>query len=153
MAVSLSVVENQIIHTIQQGHALAVRWNCGGDESFVYTELNGAEQRADYSNEHDFPMLLDYYLTDLLELPSAGEFSLEGGGRIFQEGREVLIDYQSRAFADVSWIDEMSDEELADIGYTRPAPAEADDNEGASYPPDPNMSDQYSGRRVLFTLP
>lgn len=153
MPAPLSPVEKQILQTIQQGHALTVRWDCGGDECFVYTELDGVEQRANYSNEQDFPMLLDRYLTDLLELPGAGEFSMEGGGRIFQEGQAILLDYQSQAFADASWMDDMSDEQLADMGYTRPNPAVADDSEEAGYPPDPDMSEQYSGQRVLFTLP
>lgn len=149
--------ETELLSTLQAGHQLTVRWDCGGDESFVYTQLDGEELEANYSRSNDLPSLLDQYLTERLELPGAGEFSMEGTGRIFQEGQEVVIEYQSQAFADTSWMDDMSDEELTAIGYTRPVPAaeHADDNEEEypSYPPDPEMSDAYSGRLVLFTLP
>lgn len=149
-------VQQQIAALLQAGHTLTVRWDCGGDESWVYTSLNGQELDSDYGNDNDLAYLLDRYLTDLLDLPDAGDFSMKGTGRIFQDGQAVLIECESTAFADTSWMDEMSDEELADIGYTRPEPAEGANDEAEandSYSPDPEMSNAYTGSRVLFTLP
>ena len=107
-------------------------------------------------------MLLDRYLTDLLQLPDAGEFQMQGTGRIYQEGAAVLIEYQSRAW--VYWEDfGLTDEELRELGVELPAPptapteaappeaAEAPGEHGDNF--DQDMSDEYSGRRVLFTLP
>lgn len=187
MASTYSLVENQITQLLQQGQLLTVRWDCGGDESFVTAELNGVEQPANYGDEQDFYVLLDRYITELLDLPDAGEFSMQGTGRIFQEGQEVILDYQSRATTywdndDDSWKDEFTAEQLADMGVS---PRESDStptaalaatdsypsaNEGDAVPKptgladeadddelegtyDPDMSDDYSGRRVLFTLP
>lgn len=172
-------VEQQIAQTLQAGHALSVRWDCGGDESFVYTQLDGQEIRADYGNSNDLAYLLDQYLTDLLQLPDAGEFAMEGTGRIFREGPAVLIEYQSRAM--VYWEDfGLTDEELRELGVELPdrpalptdseAPAlgtaptgaeesqeeadkigEEEEEDAGTF--DQDMSDEYSGRRVLFMLP
>lgn len=152
MATPLTPAEVLIAQTLQAGHLLTVRWECGGDEGFVYTEIDGQEIEAGYNNEKDLAYLLEQYLTERLNLPSAGEFSMEGTGRIFQEGPDVIIDYQSQAFTDESWMEDMSDEELAEIGYTRPEPSSSDDD-ATSYPPDEGMSDEYTGRQVLFHLP
>ena len=149
----LKPIESQILTVLQAGRALTVRWDCGGDESFVYTEVDGAEQPFDFQNQTtDFAFGMDRYLTDLLELPSAGEFEMRGTGRIFQEGAAVVIDYQSEAFADDSWMADLSDEQLEEMGYTRPAPPDPAAADDVSYPPDPSMSDEYSGRRVLFQV-
>ena len=145
---SLTPVEQHIAHTLQAGHALTVRWDCGGDESFVYTAVDGQELDADYGNDQDLAYLLDGYLTEQLNLPSAGDFSMRGNGRIFQEGQEVIIDYQSESWADSSWMDDLSDEELVEIGCTRPVPTDEQESEEPAYETDAD----YSGRLVLFTL-
>lgn len=149
----LTLVQRQIADLLQAGHALAVRWDCGGDESFVYTELDGKEIRADYNNDTDLAFLLDRYLTELLELPDAGDFQLEGTGRIFQEGAEVIIEYQSVFTDDGS--DLLTDEEWREIGID---PAEwrseaaTPGAAGATATTDPQPDPYFSGRHVLFTL-
>ena len=148
MSGSLSPVEQQIAQTLQAGHTLTVRWDCGGDESFVYTAIDGQELDTDYGNDQNLAYLLDGYLTERLNLPDAGDFSMRGVGRIFQENQEVIIDYQSEWWADDSWMDDLSDEELAEIGCTRPAPADENKNEEPAY----ESAAEYSGRLVLFTL-
>lgn len=146
-------VQQQIANLLQAGHTLTVRWDCGGDESFVYTELDGQEVRADYNNDADFPFLLDRYLTELLELPDAGDFQMEGTGRIFRESDEVIIDYQSVFTDDGS--DLLTDEEWREIGID-PAEWRSEATtagaEGATATTDPQPDPYFSGRRVLFTL-
>lgn len=187
MANDHSLVENQIAQLLRQGQVLTVRWDCGGDESFVTTEVDGVEQEADYADKQSFTVLLDRYITETLDLPDVGEFSMQGTGRIFQEGQEVILDYESRATTywdddDDSWKDEFTAEQLADMGLSpresaplpdEPAAAESqpltseeatgpeptdladkdgeDDEPGGTY--DPGMSEDYSGRLVLFVLP
>ncbi|MGI4869926.1 MAG: hypothetical protein ACRYFX_01975 [Janthinobacterium lividum] len=147
----IQALEPQVRTLLENGHTLTVRWDCGGDESFVYTQLDGQELPAVYDNTPNLARLLDQYLTERLDLPSAGEFSMQGTGRIFQEGAEVVIEYESRATGDNSWMEDLSDEELAEMGYTRPVPAEGDEDDDAStYPPDEEMSAEYTGRQVLF---
>lgn len=180
----LSAIQTQLVHLLKAGHKLSVRWDCGGDESFVYTKIDDSELKANYSSDNDLSVLMDEYITELLDLPAAGEFSMQGDGRIFQEGKEIIIDYKSRATTywddDDSWKDYLSDEQLADIGVSprekEPLPTEVsnsiesqpltsevdtpidsvasgdeEDEQGGTY--DPDMSDDYSGRRILFTLP
>lgn len=153
MATSLSTAEQKIAETLQAGHTLTVRWDCGGDESWVYTELDGQELETVYENENNLAYLLDRYLTELLELPDAGDFHMQGTGRIFQEGPAVVIAYQSE-FSDAD--DELlTDEELREMGLD-PDEWRA---EAATQPDDkPSATDleeagaYYSGQRVLFTL-
>ncbi|MDQ2770489.1 MAG: hypothetical protein M3Y54_08320 [Bacteroidota bacterium] len=152
MGTASNAAEIEIAKTLQAGHRLTVRWDCGGDESFVYTRLNDQELQTDYEAENDLSFLLDQYLTDRLELPGVGEFSMEGTGRIFLEGADVVIDYQSEAFSDDSWMVEMSDAQLAEMGLTRPEPPSPDAEESNNYPPDEGMSEQYTGRMVLFQV-
>ena len=165
----LTAVQQQLANLLQAGRTLTVRWDCGGDQSFVTTEVDGQEVAANYESEADFAFSLDRYLTELLELPDVGEFQMQGTGRIYQQGREVLIDYQSRA--EVYWEDYgFSDEELRELGVELPArpaaeatPAadaaspggeQADEDEAESQPAyDPDMSAAFSGQRILFTLP
>ena len=151
---ALKPLETRMLALLQAGRTLTVRWDCGNDESFVYTAVDGVEQSFNYNAPGDLAAEMDPYLTDLLELPAAGEFDMHGTGRIFLDGPDVVLEYQSEAFTDDSWMQEMSDEQLDEMGYTRPAPpdpATADD-EDISYPPDPDMSADYSGRRVLFQV-
>jgi hypothetical protein len=162
-----------------------VRWDCGGDESFVTAEINGVEQEANYRDAQNFAVLLDRYITETLDLPDVGEFSMQGTGRIFQEGQEVILNYESRATTywdddDDSWKDEFTAEQLADIGLSprESAPPSADESAATESQPltsqdatglqptnladeddepegtyDPGMSEDYSGRLVLFVLP
>ena len=144
-------VQQQIADLLQAGHTLAVRWDCGGDESFVYTEVDGQEIRADYGNDADLAYLLDRYLTELLELPDAGDFQMEGTGRIFREGPEVIIEYQSVFTDDGS--DLLTDEEWREIGIDPAEWRTEATNTGAEGATTELQPDPYfSGRRVLFTL-
>lgn len=175
MSSPLSPVEQKIAETLQAGHTLTVRWDCGGDESFVTAEVDGKELDLDYEKQDtDFGFVLDRYLTEKLDLPDVGEFSMQGGGRIFLDGREVVIEYESRAVTywddNDDWKAEFSDEELTAMGVELPdrtpapdappatptaeQPTEAEDDEAEPEGKlDQDMSDDYSGRRVLFTLP
>jgi len=144
-------VQQQMADLLQAGHVLTVRWNCGGDESFVTAELDGAEVRADYDKDADFVVLLDSYLTELLALPDAGDFSMEGTGRIFREEADIVMEYESVFTDDGAGL--LSDEEWREMGldpdeWRSEAKAPAADDAPAEPQPDPT----YSGRRVLFAL-
>jgi hypothetical protein len=144
-------VQQQIADLLQAGHTLAVHWDCGGDESFVTTEVDGAEVRADYGNDADLPTLLDRYLTELLDLPDAGDFHMEGDGRIFQEEASVVIEYESVFTDDGS--DLMTADEWREMGLD-PAEwlSEAKEPAAEGETTESQFDPTYSGRRVLFTL-
>ena len=156
-------LEKQITDLLQAGRALTVGWHCGGDESFVSTFLDGQPVAANYADAQDLAVLLDAYLTELLDLPSVGEFDMEGEGRIFRDGADIVIEYQSVAntYWDEDWKEEFTDEELQAMGVARPEPptdespqptneAETPDAEATDGAYDPEMSADYSGREVLF---
>jgi hypothetical protein len=156
----LTPVQQQLAALLTTNHLLTVRWDCGGDQSFVTTEIDGQEAAADYHDPTNLPVLLDQYLTDLLELPEVGDFEMQGRGRIFLDGATVLLDYQSdyRDYNDPN--DYLSAEEWRELGvepFAQPAaeetPKAQEETPNASTTTfDQDMSADYSGRRVLFQL-
>ncbi|MBX0290818.1 hypothetical protein K3G63_10235 [Hymenobacter sp. HSC-4F20] len=148
-----------LVQLLQAGHTVTVRWDCGGDESFVYTSVDNQELESQYSETNDFPYGLEHYLTEQLDLPSAGDFSMSGSGRFFLEGQAVGLDYQSTATVyedelDEDFYEQFTDEELRNMGLERPDPAAQKPQEAAPTTPevDEEMSAEYSGRRVLFQV-
>lgn len=140
MRLSTNELSTRVLALLQSGHALAVRWDCGNDESILFIDLDGAELPFDYTAADDLAVNLCDYLLDLLELPGVGTFELRGGGRIVLEGEEVVLHYKSE-FIDYEgdWVNELSEEQEAAL------------NAGtANVPIDPEMSEEYSGRQVLF---
>ena len=167
----------QLLALLQAGRTLAVRWDCGNDESIVTTLIDGVEQQPDLGDDYmdfffepqgldaylaqitDLPVLLDGFLTERLRLPSVGEFSMHGTGHIFQQGAAIVLDYQSDA---TSWDDEPDPADWLPEYYLSPAepaelfPERVGAEVGTPGPlaprPDPQMSADYSGRVVLFQL-
>jgi hypothetical protein len=140
MPLSLPDLEACVRALLHAGHTLAVRWDCGNDESLLYIDLDGAELPFNYRDPHDLADNLCDYLLGLLELPGVGMFELRGGGRIVLEGEAVVLTYQSE-FVDYEgeWIDALTEEQEAAL------------NAGtASAPIDPELSEDYSGQQVLF---
>jgi hypothetical protein len=140
MPLSAKDLSSRVSALIQSGHTLAVRWDCGNDESILFIDLDGAEMPFDYTASDDFATNLTDYLLDLLELPGVGAFELRGGGHIVLDGEEVVLHYKSE-FIDYegSWVDELTEEQEAAL------------NAGtAQVPIDPELSEEYSGRQVLF---
>lgn len=84
-------IKQQILKLLHEGKELTVRWDCGGDEAFAYPAIDGKE--LEYENE--FGQQLADFISDKLNLPSAGEFYLKGGGKIFIEGNTVVIEHKS----------------------------------------------------------
>ncbi|MGI4869925.1 MAG: hypothetical protein ACRYFX_01970 [Janthinobacterium lividum] len=141
METNYHALKTELTTLLQAGHALAVRWDCGNDESLLFIDLDGAELPFDYANAAtDLPVRLCDYLLDLLELPGVGAFELRGGGRIALEGTNLVLEYQSE-YVDYEgdWAAEWTEEEEAAL------------NAGTTTVPiDPEMSEEYSGRQVLF---
>jgi hypothetical protein len=140
MPLSVNDLPARVLVLLQSGHTLAVRWDCGNDESILFIDLDGAELPFDYTAANDLAVNLCDYLLDLLELPGVGAFELRGGGRIVLEGEEFVLHYKSE-FVDYEgdWVNELSEEQEAAL------------NAGtANAPIDPELSEEYSGRQVLF---
>lgn len=183
MPLNYDTLPAQLLALLQAGHQITVRWDCGSDEHIVTTHLDGVAQDFDLGEGYDLwrfapqeeyeqhlsrltnlPLLLNSFLTEHLSLPSVGEFHMQGGGEIFLvEGRTIVLDFQSDA---TSWDDGwefdrqlpeyyLSTDELTELFPKRLIEMAAWGGmarQPASYP-DPQMSADYSGREVLFTLP
>jgi len=182
MPLNYNELKRQLAALLAAGRHLAVRWDCGGDEHFVTTLLDGEVQEFDYgpgfrewqdsqwlagnnaADSHNFlsqitnlSVLLNDYLSGLLGLPSVGEFSMNGTGHIFLEGNTIVIDYQSEA---VCWDYEPGpDENWPDELYlTAEEMVELERPPSKTgkveHPPKPDlqMSAAYSGRTTMFYL-
>jgi hypothetical protein len=145
MPLPLPDLEARVRTLLQTGHTLAVRWDCGNDESLLFVDLDGAELPFNYRDPHDLADNLCDYLLGLLELPGVGSFELRGGGPIVLENNQLILTYQSE-FVDFEgeWLDALTDEQRAAL-VVHPATGQE--------PPgmiDPDLSEDYSGQQVLF---
>jgi hypothetical protein len=75
---------------LKEGKNITVKWDCGGDEAFAYFFDDGAKIDGRDINED-----LELMIINELNLPDAGEFVLEGEGRIFLENDKLFIEYKS----------------------------------------------------------
>ncbi|MBO0359229.1 hypothetical protein J0X19_14805 [Hymenobacter sp. BT186] len=153
-----------LVELLRAGHTVTVRWDCGGDESFVYTSVDGQEVESEYEEENDFAYGVEELVTNALSLPSAGEFSMTGNGQFYQENDGVGLEYISDAEVEEEDLEYFyrgfTDQQLADMGIERPArkeeeEQESDEEENEEEPKmlrDEEMSKEYSGRRILFQI-
>lgn len=135
-------LEEQLRSLLQAGHHITLRWDCGGDESFVHTAIDGQEIESTYE-EDDFAYAVEQYVDITLGLPSAGEFSMKGTGSFFLEANEVGLEYKSDAFAyEEDYDDELEGEFTVSelLSMDREPVGERDEE----------MSNYYSGRILLF---
>lgn len=156
---NLAQTKARLIELLHAGHAITVSWDCGGDESFVYTSVDGEEAEAEFSYG------VEELVTDALNLPSAGEFNMTGNGQFYHENNGVGLDYKSDAevYEDAldGFYDSFTDQQLAEMGIERPTRKEeegqeSDEEEDEEEPKmlrDEGMSNEYSGRRILFQVP
>lgn len=142
MMLPLSELQSRVLTLLQAGHTLTVRWDCGNDESILFIDLDGQEMPFNYSDPTNFAVRLSDYLLELLELPGVGSFELRGGGRIELDGTDLVLHYQSE-YTDFEgdWVDELTDEQKAALEAGT-----------ATSVVDPELSEEYSGRQVLFEV-
>ena len=88
----MNELKEEIIHLVKEGKVITLKWDCGGDEVHVQIYLDGKE--IDYTKS--IFEALDIHVLNHLNLPDAGEFSMEGGGTIIEEDGKIYIEYESR---------------------------------------------------------
>lgn len=132
------VLKYQLEDLIEEGKKITVSWDCGGDEAFAYTHIDG--QQLVFGDPLGEAM--DMYLINRLDLPSAGEFSLKGKGTIELNDEELWITYASESEFHFEWDEEMIEE------YKKYNDGEAPPllNEEEGMTPDSD----YSGSVLLF---
>jgi hypothetical protein len=83
-------IKKYLTDKLAEGKNLTARWDCGGDEAFVHFFENGVAIDDDEISEE-----LELLIINQLNLPDAGEFVMEGEGRIFFQDNKLIIEYKS----------------------------------------------------------
>ncbi len=113
---------------LEEGKQIKVTWDCGGDEAILSIWID--EVRLPY--DHELAEALDLYLVNYLELPSVGEFQMEGGGKITQTEEGLLFSY------------------LSDVKYVAHDPDEVPPASEYDLTIEEEMAMEYSGKKLLF---
>jgi hypothetical protein len=90
MKMERTQIREMLIKEIEQNKIITVKWDCGGDEAFAYFSID--EKTID---DPELSEDLEMMIINELDLPDAGEFVLEGKGRIIFENNELYIEYNS----------------------------------------------------------
>lgn len=125
------MLKNKIKEILDSGKEIKLEWECGGDEALLYIIVNDKPISNDYPPS-DLEVFgeLEIYLMNFLNLPDAGEFSLQGGGKIIEENSNIYLIYESM------------------MSYYEDADEESDIN---SMPDEPEIDEEFSGKKELFT--
>lgn len=100
-------IKNWLLSHLDANRKVTVKWDCGGDESFVYPYIDGVE--VGYDDEiHD---VFEQFLISELDIPDAGEFSLQGQGTIFIEDGKIVIEHSAEGTATIDY-DEETEQEI-----------------------------------------
>ena len=83
----METLENKIRAILNSGKKLTLKWDCGGDEALVYSFIDG--NPTDF-NDEVFEEL-EMFIINTLDLPSAGEFSMNGKGEIVLEDDNIYL--------------------------------------------------------------
>lgn len=84
---TMSIPENKIYDLLKSNKKITLRWDCGGDEALIYSFIDGKE--IDF--EDPLSSELDMLILNAIELPSVGEFSMDGTGEIILEDDKVYL--------------------------------------------------------------
>lgn len=108
---------------LKQGDTITLKWDCGGDEALIDIQYNNT-LISETPNAPDWVDALYMHLLNTIQLPSAGEFSMDGKGELLLQDQKILLtctsywrgytDYQLREDGDYEEIyideDEQADE-------------------------------------------
>ena len=100
------------------GKKITFRWDCGNDEALVYMSIDGKEVNYSDPVYENLSSSFDEYLCEYLDLPSAGEFSLEGLASIEKrdDGIYIVFVNVTKGYADETgeW-QEVNEEERDEV--------------------------------------
>ncbi len=84
-------LKEKIITILNEGKELTLIWNCGGDEAIIDVFIDGKSQPYD----GEFISSLCMFITNFMNLPDAGEFAMEGKGKILLENNNIYLECES----------------------------------------------------------
>jgi hypothetical protein len=94
-----------IIASVNKNGAIEFSWESGGDEGFVTIKEYANNKRYDKAED------LEEYILDKLDIPCAGEFTMNGHGAIYIAGDVVKIRYSS-TLKELVDFDEETEQEI-----------------------------------------
>lgn len=100
-------IKNWLLSNLNANRKVTVRWDCGGDEAFVYPSIDGEEVDSMDEIHEEF----EYFLIEKLEIPDAGEFTMKGKGTIFIEHGKIVIEHSAEGKVLMDY-DEKSKKEI-----------------------------------------
>ncbi len=160
-------IKETLLQYLDAGKKVTLTWDCGSDEAFVQTSIDGKELSSFVDGEYqqyEFPALLEHFIITELALPSAGEFSLEGKGEIRKENNQLVIVYEAvnLSYEDYQYFED-EDDSTENKNTIQEDQKKEDDNEDKDTDYEEEYNSQYvnaspeeyaeySGKKVLFTL-
>jgi hypothetical protein len=100
-------IKEWLLSNLKANRKITVRWDCGGDEAFVYPSIDGEEVDS-MDTIHE---LFEHFLIEKLNIPDAGEFTLTGKGTIFIEADKIIIEHSAEGEALIDY-DEETEQEI-----------------------------------------
>ena len=99
-------VKSWLLSNLNTDKIITVKWDCGGDEAFIYPYIDGIEVEAGHEIHEEF----EHFLIEKLSIPDAGEFTLQGKGSIFLENSKIVIEHSAEGKFMVDYDDENKQE-------------------------------------------
>jgi hypothetical protein len=97
-------LKNWILALLKQKGTLSFSWESGGDEAFVtFADRTDADEEKFQDMEE--------YIVNKLDIPDAGEFQMNGNGKIYIENNLVRVKYSS-TIKEIIDYDEETEEEI-----------------------------------------
>jgi len=94
---------------LKNGDKITFKWDSGNDEAFVYVSINDKEIEDD--NDNFLNEEIGNMLIMKLDIPDAGEFSMEGKGDIIIKNNRIVARYSSEIKGMIDY-DEENDVEI-----------------------------------------
>ena len=128
------MLKQKIKDILATGKRIKLEWECGGDEAFLYILIDDKQiTYKDITDDLEGLIELEIYLMNFLNLPDAGEFSLQGGGKIIEENDNLYLVCEST----MSYYEEYDEDSDKNSEPNNPAPA-------------PEIDEEFSGKKELF---
>ncbi|HYG51668.1 MAG TPA: hypothetical protein VD905_12235 [Flavobacteriales bacterium] len=100
-------VKAPIIQHISKNGIFKFTIEAGNDEAFLHFEASTEKTEEDEQELYD----IEEYLIDVLDIPSAGEFSMTGEGSLFMKNNKVYCEYKT-IYKELLDYDEENDKEI-----------------------------------------
>jgi len=100
---------------LKNGDKITFKWDSGNDEAFVYVSINDKE--IEDGNDNFLNEDIGNMLIIKLDIPDAGEFSIEGKGNIIIKNNKIVAIYSSEIKGMIDYDEENDVEIFSEVEY------------------------------------